>query len=99
MSDVEWLAVRCMSRHPPPPVRGAWKIDWDVAVPRADRVRVKDHTCCCRRVYYELCQGGGLRFIRRYTRERKRVIVHESTWLPAAKTNEMWTRLLGGEAY
>ncbi|MBB5080446.1 hypothetical protein HNR40_005933 [Nonomuraea endophytica] len=88
-----------MSPHPAPAQPGALKIDWDLAVPRADRVRVKDHTCCCRRVYYELCQGGGLRFIRRYTQERKQVIVHESTWFPAAKTNEIWTHLLNGEAH
>lgn len=87
------------SIHVPSPVAGAVKIDWEVARPRADRVRIKQHTCDCRPVFYELCQAGGLMFIRRTTVRGKIRLVDESPWVVTRQALEMWRMLLAGQAH
>ncbi|GGO26135.1 hypothetical protein GCM10010116_52470 [Microbispora rosea subsp. aerata] len=47
--------------------------------PRAASVRVRRHTCDCQPVVYELCQAGGLMFVRRYDRSNG-VLIEESEW-------------------
>ncbi|MGV9772926.1 hypothetical protein [Streptosporangium sp. NPDC003464] len=73
-------------------------IDWRPERPRADRVRVKEHTCDCRATFYELCQAGGLMFVRRTHRLRGAVTVHESPWALSRQVEELWLRLLMGSA-
>ncbi|MFC7718826.1 MULTISPECIES: hypothetical protein [Nonomuraea] len=47
---------------------------------------------------FELCQAGGLRFIRRTVREAGAVVVHESDWAVSAVAGRLWELLLGGHA-
>ncbi|GGO77134.1 hypothetical protein [Nonomuraea cavernae] len=62
-------------------------------------MRVRDHTCDCQAVFYELCQSGGLRFIRRTSRkDGRRMVVEESPWVIAAEADILWRRLLEGRA-
>ncbi|MEU8248601.1 hypothetical protein [Nonomuraea sp. NPDC048916] len=61
-------------------------------------MRVRDHTCDCQAVFYELCQAGGLRFIRRTSRKGGRMVVDESPWVIAAEAEALWRRLLEGRA-
>ncbi|MFC4059361.1 hypothetical protein ACFOWE_13730 [Planomonospora corallina] len=74
------------------------RIDWRPERPRAERIRVKEHTCCCKATFYELCQAGGLMFVRRTHRLDGRMIVHESPWVRAKEAQELWFRLLIGSA-
>ncbi|MGV9303142.1 hypothetical protein ACWENQ_02755 [Nonomuraea sp. NPDC004354] len=86
------------SQHPEPLREGAIAIDWSLEVPRADRVRVKSYTCNCVPVFYELCQAAGLMFIRRLSQGGEVTLVHESPWLRCAEVEDLWQRLLRGEA-
>ncbi|GAA3035423.1 hypothetical protein GCM10017559_73750 [Streptosporangium longisporum] len=74
-------------------------VDWRPERPRAGRLRIKEHTCDCRPVFYELCQAGGLMFVRRTERTRREVVVHESPWTIARRTQDLWLRLLEGAAH
>ncbi|GAA2910033.1 hypothetical protein GCM10010517_76490 [Streptosporangium fragile] len=82
------------------PVQARYKrVDWRPQRPRADRLRVKEHTCDCEDVFYELCQAGGLLFVRRTEMKRNgEMVVHESPWAVAKQTQELWLRLLMGAA-
>jgi hypothetical protein len=73
-------------------------VEWRPARPRCDRVRVRRHTCDCRATFYELCQAGGLYFVRRTHRQDGNVVVHESPWTTAMEGEELWQCLLLGEA-
>jgi hypothetical protein len=74
------------------------RIDWRPEAPRADRIRVKEHTCCCKATFYELCQAGGLMFVRRTHRLGDAVAVHESPWVRVKEAEELWFLLLMGSA-
>ncbi|MFB9882891.1 hypothetical protein ACFFMN_33670 [Planobispora siamensis] len=74
------------------------RIDWRGEQARAARVRIREHTCDCKATFYELCQAGGLMFIRRTHRGPAGVVVHESPWIPAKEAQELWLRLLSGSA-
>ncbi|GIH98685.1 hypothetical protein [Planobispora takensis] len=74
------------------------QIDWREEQARAARVRIREHTCDCKATFYELCQAGGLMFIRRTHRGPKSTVVHESPWLLTKETQELWIRLLMGSA-
>ncbi|WP_244302048.1 MULTISPECIES: hypothetical protein [Microbispora] len=58
---------------------------------------MRRHTCECRPTIYELCQAGGLLFVRRTEREGE-VKVHETERLVSARIEPLWTKLLTGEA-
>ncbi|MBB4939027.1 hypothetical protein FHR32_003332 [Streptosporangium album] len=47
--------------------------------------------------FYELCQAGGLLFIRR-TYRSDAVLMHESEWLRTADGERLWLRVLLGQA-
>ncbi|WP_203863204.1 hypothetical protein [Planobispora rosea] len=74
------------------------KIEWRAERPRADRVRVREHTCDCKATFYELCQAGGLMFIRRTHRVMGKATVSESPWVLAKEAQELWLGLLMGSA-
>ncbi|MFF4414903.1 hypothetical protein ACFYY8_20445 [Streptosporangium sp. NPDC001559] len=63
---------------------------------RWERVRVVRRTCDCETVFYELCQAGSLRFIRRTMRTAGAPQVEESDRWLAAEADAMWTALLFG---
>ncbi|GGL27129.1 hypothetical protein [Planomonospora parontospora] len=73
------------------------RLTWNPAAPRADRIRIREHTCSHHAVSYEFCLGGGLAFIRR-TYRSDGVAVHESEWLRIRDAERLWLRLLLGQA-
>jgi hypothetical protein len=83
--------------HPATPQAGYEHISWQECVPRADRVRVRSHTCNCKPIVYELCHAGGLLFVRRLYRSDG-VIEHQSEWLRTPEGEELWSRILLGHA-
>ncbi len=74
------------------------RLDWRMPAARAARVRVRLHTCECKATLYELCQGGGLMFVRRTVRRSDGPVVHETEWLRTALMERLWQRILLGEA-
>ncbi|GAA3138972.1 hypothetical protein GCM10010486_01130 [Nonomuraea roseoviolacea subsp. carminata] len=74
------------------------RIQWHDATNRASRVRVRAHTCLCTSPSYELCQSGGLLFIRRTTRGPGRRAIHESPWQVRAEGMRLWELLVEGLA-
>lgn len=89
----------CVGTHLLPPRPGWEKIRWRAARVRTDHVRVREHTCDCVDVVYELISSGGLRHVRRtrFTRYDE-IVVQESPWLPAKQGDELWLQLLMGLA-
>ncbi|GAA4092339.1 hypothetical protein HNR30_006843 [Nonomuraea soli] len=84
--------------HIAAPAKDHDRVEWFPSVPRVDRVRVRDHTCCvCDEVVFELCTAGGLWFVRRLTVSAP-VSVVESEWQSAREAVELWRRLLRGQA-
>lgn len=75
----------------------AESVEWEPSVPRAHRVRVRAHTCVCESPIFELCAAGGLWFIRRLTGEPPAVI-DESLWMSARAGEDLWLRILRGQA-
>ncbi|GIH73112.1 hypothetical protein [Sphaerimonospora thailandensis] len=65
---------------------------------RCARVRVKEHTCECKVRIYELCQAGGLFFVRRTDRGRSGQQVMETEWLPSVRAQELWHNIITGRA-
>lgn len=77
------------------------RIEWTAVSRPLARARVLSHTCECLATVYELCGLGGGYFIRRTTRGPSGPagdVVHESAHLPAARTGDLWFRLLRGRA-
>ncbi|TDC83340.1 hypothetical protein E1292_49960 [Nonomuraea deserti] len=89
---MRWEEGDLHGRHvrPGADVRGA--IKWDPAVGRS-RVRVRDCTCECMPVVYELCMAGGLSFIRKTTRVGVNVKVEEFTTRPNSRVHDLWNSL------
>jgi hypothetical protein len=83
--------------HPTAPQAGYELILWREPDPRSYRVRVRDHTCECLHIVYELCQAGGLHFVRRLYRSDG-VTEHQSDWLGAPEAKRLWLRILLGQA-
>ncbi|GLW10089.1 hypothetical protein Misp01_52180 [Microtetraspora sp. NBRC 13810] len=88
----------CRALHVAPLQRDYERLTWQEATPRADRIRVREHTCSCRNISYELCQAGGLVFVRRIYRSDS-VVVHETDWLQVGDAERLWMRILLGQAY
>ncbi|MFC0862366.1 hypothetical protein ACFHYQ_08655 [Sphaerimonospora cavernae] len=73
-------------------------IRWLKPQPRSARIRVKEHTCECKARIYELCQAGGLFFVRRTDRAQNGQQVMETEWLPSARMRELWHDIITGRA-
>ncbi|GIH24262.1 hypothetical protein Aph01nite_25720 [Acrocarpospora phusangensis] len=84
--------------HVAPAQPGCEALLWLPPVPRTDRTRVRQHTCECRATIYELCQAGGLRFIRRTVRGPDGSRIHETERVVTARAEQVWLRLLLGQA-
>ncbi len=69
-------------------------VEWEPSLPRTNRVRVRAHTCVCESPIYELCAAGGLGFVRRSTGEPP----VESARLPFRAAEDLWWRILSGQA-
>ncbi|GAA3413753.1 hypothetical protein GCM10018952_31590 [Streptosporangium vulgare] len=86
---------RCLSPHVLPVRSHCEEMTWHPA--RGDgQARVVRWTCDCDAAFYELCQAGGLRFIRRTTRARNNPSIDESDHWPAGEAEAMWIALLHG---
>lgn len=91
------LFTSCLGLHLGAPQDGYTRINWRDSLPRAERVRVRRHTCDCQPIVYELCQAGGLLFVRRLYRSDA-VLVQESEWTRAPQAEQLWTQILMGQA-
>ncbi|WP_329084818.1 hypothetical protein [Streptosporangium sp. NBC_01469] len=86
---------RCLSPHVLPARSHCEALTWHP--PRGDtQVRVVRWTCDCDPLFYELCQAGGVRFIRRTRRSRSDLTIDETDRRPAAEADAMWIALLHG---
>ncbi|WP_406319568.1 hypothetical protein OHA77_19810 [Streptosporangium sp. NBC_01639] len=95
MSDLGHLTETYHSLHVAPLQSQHERVAWRSQAPRADRIR--EHTCPCRRITYEFCMAGGLAFVRR-TYRHDGIAVHESSWLQTRETEQLWLRILLGQA-
>ena len=69
---------------------------WNVPHDTGREVRVLAWTCECGNPFYELCQAGGQRFIRRTRNGPGKGIVDESDRWPAKQADAQWKALLLG---
>jgi hypothetical protein len=76
----------------------AVRVEWTPSLPRADRLRVREHTCVCKYPMFELCTAAGLWFIRRIATEDTEGIV-ESVWMCARAAQDLWLQIMTGQAY
>ncbi|WP_084464546.1 hypothetical protein [Microtetraspora fusca] len=97
-SDAKALLTEYHGLHVAPTQKQHDKIRWIAPTSRSSRIRVREHTCECKATIYELCQAGGLTFIRRTVRGPDGPVVHEGPWLLAAKAQRLWHHLLLGQA-
>ena len=72
-------------------------MDWRSSRPRADRVRIREHTCACVYPVYELCTAAGLSFVRRTDDEKGEHVV-ESHWTSANAARVLWMKIVTGQA-
>ncbi|TDE41308.1 hypothetical protein E1295_30815 [Nonomuraea mesophila] len=84
--------------HVQPPEPNHEQLVWSEPPPRSAHVRVRQHLCACQDVAFELCVAGGLMFIRRATRTPDTVLVHETESWRSKRAEDVWTRLVSGEA-
>ncbi|MFF3445039.1 hypothetical protein [Streptosporangium sp. NPDC002721] len=90
---VSWdYSPRCLSPHVLPARSHCEPLTWHPL--RGDgQARVVRWTCDCDALFYELCQAGGLRFIRR---TRRHHAIDESDRWQAQEADAMWIALLHG---
>lgn len=82
--------------HVPPAQACAERVDWRRSLPRTAWIRVREHTCACRYPIFELCTAGGLWFVRRLSKGTPLIV--ESPWESARTAQELWVRILSGQA-
>jgi hypothetical protein len=84
--------------HPVRPRPDAVLVRWGRSQKRANKVRVRAHTCACLPVVFEQCVAGGLGFVRRYDRVGSETVVVDSPWVNVPELQLLWQQLLVGEA-
>lgn len=84
--------------HPAPRRPDCEPVTWYESTARAERVRVREHTCGCRNVVYELCAAAGVVFVRRLDRRDSPLTVRESHWLRTSEAERLWAAILDGRA-
>ncbi|WP_084964573.1 hypothetical protein [Thermoactinospora rubra] len=90
------LRPGCLAPHPPASQADCMRLEW--LDPRLDgRCRVRDWTCDCRAVYYELCESGGLAFVRRVVQGDDRIVA-ETHRVRIAEAHAIWKAILSGQA-
>ncbi len=94
--DQAWFPPHCISPHPSPAQSHAERLTWNAPRDHGRDVRVVAWTCECSSPFYELCQAGGQRFIRRTRNEPDKRIVDESDRWNARQANAQWNALLLG---
>jgi hypothetical protein len=89
----------CIGTHLPTPQEDCIAIDWSPVRSPFEHVRIHKYTCACQAVFYELCQSGGLFFIRRSRRVGDEIRMEESPRLIGARSHDEWDALLAGESH
>lgn len=84
----------CLSPHLPLPQSSCVRLNWYPAG-KDKRCRVVAWTCHCRSVHYELCESGGLAFIRRFTQGQQPAETHR---VRVGEARATWFALLSGMA-
>ncbi|MEU4228654.1 hypothetical protein AB0F17_30545 [Nonomuraea sp. NPDC026600] len=97
MANPSHLGEEYHGVHPLALQAGYKRVAWQQCDQRTTRVRVRDHTCECQSIVYELCQAGGLMFVRRFYR-CDGVLEHQSEWVRAPAAARLWSRILLGQA-
>lgn len=88
----------CLAPHPLPLQDEHRILIWRPLY-RFERARVRAWTCYEHRLTsYELCEVGGLAFIRRTVVSRGRRVVSESDAWPHGEAQVVWAALLAGRA-
>ena len=72
------------------------EVEWHEETDRGARTRVRDYTCGCQGVAYELCCSGGLMFVRRLDGRGEPSVVMESAWLVTREAERLWEALMAG---
>lgn len=85
------------SLHVATPQAQPVRVKWSPSVPRADRLRIREHTCACTYPMFELSTAAGLWFVRRISDENSAVIV-ESPWMSASAARDLWLQIVTGQA-
>ncbi|GLW09370.1 hypothetical protein Misp01_44990 [Microtetraspora sp. NBRC 13810] len=62
------------------------------------RVLVLEWTCACQPTYYELCQSGGLVYVRRTVKHSGGSEVSETQRVWMKRAYQTWTAVLRGQA-
>ncbi|MEU4573610.1 hypothetical protein [Nonomuraea sp. NPDC023979] len=84
--------------HPAAASPNLTAVRWYPCASRTTNVRVRDYTCGCLPVVFELCNAAGLAFIRRHQRSTSGTVVTESGWETWSRTEALWSHILRGEA-
>ncbi|GII92298.1 hypothetical protein [Sinosporangium siamense] len=72
------------------------ELSWHIPTRAGERVRVREWTCECRAIVYELCFSGGVGFVRRTKRRGRQVAVAETDRWGSRRVREVWSALLAG---
>ncbi|SDG05503.1 hypothetical protein SAMN05421505_101242 [Sinosporangium album] len=59
-------------------------------------MRVREWTCECKSIVYELCFSGGVGFLRRTKRRGEHTAVTETDRWQTSRARAVWTALLAG---
>jgi hypothetical protein len=89
---------QCLGIHVPEPLPDCIQLRWDPVHPPVERVKVRAYTCSCRPTFYELCQAGGVLFIRRTRRDGEAIAVEEGGRAVRARAMIVWNQVLEGSA-
>jgi hypothetical protein len=90
-------STACPAPHLPPLREKAQRLTWH-ASRRFPRFRIVASTCHQhRKIWYELCEGGGLAFIRRMSGEESEPEVSQTHAWRVAEARTVWIALLSGQ--
>ncbi|MFC4015987.1 hypothetical protein ACFOY2_52860 [Nonomuraea purpurea] len=94
---MKWEEGDYHGRHMPMVSKEPEGMKWTPGVFRGEKVRVRDHTCECSSVVYELCLAGGIMFIRRTRKGDDEDIVHEFTARTNSEVFAAWLEMVDPE--
>ncbi|GAA3472070.1 hypothetical protein [Nonomuraea roseola] len=88
----------CLSPHVAMAKADHMRLAWQQPYPGEGRVRVLSWTCTCRATVYELCQSGGVAYIRRMLQLDGAPEIHETFRWSLSEARTVWAALLSGQA-
>jgi hypothetical protein len=84
--------------HPTAPRADVTLVDWYPWRPTSTVTRVRAYTCDCAPVVYELCATGGHTYVRRCDWSIHPTSVMESERMIDRRAQDLWMRIMNGEA-